>query len=260
MPHLETIEEFLTDAGAGVLGESQLYRGPDTDQPALVGRACGWVQAPVHLARSWVVTLGAPKNRAPGGLSALMDPDANLVFPEQRRAYARIEWGIGGVNQEVEVDWRAGSSIRFFGQVIRVRSVVPIGATIAVPRLLANLRLAGSIMPATSGGGFPAPTRTRYLGDVAPESVAFCSVPPFARTLMPCWRVANLAVPQQIEFFNNTTLICVADGRDFLPPDFQAPITLPPNTSVVAFRNLDTLLPPPAETFFDVQFVFGLAL
>lgn len=233
-----------------VFGESNVTLGGETDI-GTQGKNVGWVQAPAHLARSWAVTLAAPNI----GVGSLGFP----VMAEIRQAFAIIEWGLGGFRNTVEVDWRAGCVMQFYGTTVRVASFVPLGSSIAGPRSLSELRLGASISPQQSGPNYPIPTRTRYLGDVLPGTITPTSIPVFARTVKPCFRVDSLAEPWQLEFFENVTPICVFDGRNFLPSDLFT-IEVPPTATSVGFRNLNAVPPPPADTFFDVNLIFQLGI
>jgi hypothetical protein len=248
-------EDWMEQQPPAVWGESQLYQGGETDI-GTQGRNVGWVQAPKRFARSWQLTLGAPNfglgTYPPGGI-----PTAAFL----RKAFAIVTWGLGGVQHSVEIDWRmGGGSYRFYGHSIQVASFVPERAPIFASRDLAQLRLKASIAPAMHGGGQLQPTRSRYIGTVTPETAVQVSIPPFARFLAPCFRVVNLAVPYQIEWFENATPICIDQGPIGLPPSFGLNgLWVPPTATSAAFRNLDTVLPP-GETFFDVTFMFALNL
>jgi hypothetical protein len=151
----------------------------------------------------WTVALG-------------LNYDANRTPDPAFSVAAEIQFGVGGVVQQVEVDFRQGSAITVVANSIVVNALYPFGGVsgAVVPSDLV-LRVSLSQMPA----GNAVPTRSYRVTHPATTPIMVVPVPPFAKDVFV--GVTNPGTVNAFTFATNA-LISFQHGTDDSPSSLAA--------------------------------------
>jgi hypothetical protein len=232
--------------------EVEITSGHIVAEDQIAGPVVSRVQVPNWAARSWNITMGAPRFTGAGktGNGVIVGPlgftgTTDAVYPAIG-TQGLIKWGMGGAQHQALVDWGNGGAVQVHGSYVELDAISPASWT-----LPAGVRVfvAGSIAPATTSARQAAPP-TLSTPDVliAAGATQIFLVPPYAKSVavqrsggpnnfgtIEC-AFFRSAAPANAVFFevtNNGAANMMASRAA------ERMFRVPANASVFTLRNLD---------------------
>lgn len=217
---------------------------PNPDVPAELEQTEKQVfQARVERPTTWTITLG----EMPRVAYVPTDPgNVGYLYVEHTGLYARLQWGVQGVQHEAEVDWRNGAVLQLAGDSVRLIAVSSTAPDVTHTPPEGRLVVGASAVPDAPFGTPLYVTRTVYYQDLAPAAEQTAYIPAYA---VEAWlRHNTTTATYEVEWcYGNTLAAVTQDAQDIQlstsvrnNADYMQPLSPAAGANLCRIRNTGT--------------------